>query len=75
MIIQPKFAGYFGTSVLVPFKVKSFDGKVLAFHIVIIQTNGNSLLSLNKCQHLRDNFQKSTFTLCFGRESSHEESH
>ena len=52
VIIQPKFAGYFGTSGLVPFKVKSFDGKVLAFHIVIIQTNGNSLLYLNKCQHL-----------------------
>ena len=46
MIIQPNFAGYFGTLGLVPFKVKSFDGKVLAFHIVIIQTNGNSLLYL-----------------------------
>ena len=29
----------FGTPGLVPFKVESFDGKVLAFHIVIIQTN------------------------------------
>ena len=53
MIIQLNFAGYFGTLGLVPFKVESFDGKVLAFHIVIIQTNGNSLLYLNKCQHLR----------------------
>ena len=73
MIIQPKFAGYFGTLGLVPFKVKSFDGKVLAFHIVIIQTNGNSLLYLNECQHLRQFL--TTFTLCFDRESSHEESH